>query len=89
MNIFLIEIIFLNSKLIVHNSPMKKSKENSKAMNRFNASDSKAQPAAGNFTKIIPKNRDPTKEEKNQLISAYDSCLHEMRTRKMRSIVSI
>ena len=34
-------------------SPMKKSKENSKAMNRFNASDSKAQPAAGNFTNNI------------------------------------
>ena len=34
-------------------SPMKKFKENSKAMNRFNASDSKAQPAAGNFTNNI------------------------------------
>ena len=32
---------------------MKKFKENSKAMNRFNASDSKAQPAAGNFTNNI------------------------------------
>ena len=29
---------------------MKKFKENSKAMNRFNASDSKAKPAEGNFT---------------------------------------